>query len=175
MPALSLPKTEVIVSTVQTMIDIIIILKNVPVNVLMNVNALQISSGDLILIALVFVASLQFAPEINTLIRKIVDVSHSQHVVAAHSAEVKVVGDTLEVVEVVEVEVIQEVVGDTQVEVAEVVEDIQEVEGDTLEVAEDTQVEVIILEVKLLAVQSLLKITTMVITQYLVEEVEESD
>lgn len=169
MPALSLPKTGLIASTVQIMRDIIITLKLVTVNVLMNVNVHQLNYGDLILIVPALVEYLQFAVVINTLIKKLVDANHFQHAVAAHSVEVEVEATQ---------EDNQEVEGDTlegnQEVVEAILEDNQEVVMDTQDILEYSQVEVIIILVKILVV-CLLKITTVVNTQYLVVEVVETD
>ena len=133
---------------------ITIILKLVNVNVLMNVDVLQISYGGHILLALVLVEFLGSASAINTLIRKLVDVSHSLHVIAANSVVVEEEVDTLE---------------DSLEEVEDTLMDSQEAVMDTLE---DTHI--LRQEAKILVGLSLHQITAMK-QLYLVEEVEETD
>lgn len=138
---------------------ITIILKLVNVNVLMNADVLQISYGGHILLVLVLVEFLGSASTINTLTRKLVDVSHSLHVIVANSVVVEEEVDTLEDSQEVKVDILEE---DTLV-------DSQEAVVDTLE---DTHI--LLQEAKILVGLSPHQITAMK-QLYLVEEVEKAD
>ena len=144
---------------------ITIILKLVNVNVLMNVDVLQISYGGHILLVLVLVEFLGSASAINTLTRKLVDVSHSLHVIAANSVVVEEEVDTLEDSQEVKVDILE----DSLEEVEDTLVDSQEAVVDTLE---DTHI--LLQEAKILVGLSLHQITAMK-QLYLVEEVEETD
>lgn len=144
---------------------ITIILKLVNVNVQMNVDVLQISYGGHILLVLVLVEFLGSASAINTLTRKLVDVSHSLHVIAANSVVVEEEVDTLEDSQEVKVDILE----DSLEEVEDTLVDSQEAVVDTLE---DTHI--LLQEAKILVGLSLHQITAMK-QLYLVEEVEETD